>query len=110
MGKYSDGHCTAIRIAATEKFFRRGELPDEPQWIQAANKSRNVAFSMHKLREEESIANLWEKTYTSFIHSYQHELDKYGMQTAAFGGLEDLIVQCAAGWFVGMNTGPYLSL
>lgn len=85
VGKYSDGHCTAIRIAATEKFFRRGELPDEPQWIQAANKSRNVAFSMHKLREEESIANLWEKTYTSFIHSYQHELDKYG-------------------WFVGMNT------
>jgi len=81
IGMYAE-HCDGLRISCTDKFLKT----EHPQHLMdKANKSSNVIMSVHKLKRPESIANLWEKTYTSFAYSYLNELDQYG-------------------WFVGLNT------
>eukprot|EP00657_Telonema_sp_P-1_P007865 TRINITY_DN28180_c0_g1_i2.p1 TRINITY_DN28180_c0_g1~~TRINITY_DN28180_c0_g1_i2.p1 ORF type:complete len:330 (+),score=88.46 TRINITY_DN28180_c0_g1_i2:52-1041(+) len=81
VGLYA-AHCDGVRVAVTEKFFT--DTHDAEQ-IKASNHSGNVFVSVLALpHAPESKANLFEKTYMSFLFSYQTELDDYG-------------------WFVGQN-------
>ena len=76
MGIYAQ-HCDGVRLATTSKFFKGVKHPRD--LIQRTNSSGNVFVSVIKLAHApESISNLWEKTYTSFLFAYQNELSHFG--------------------------------